>query len=168
MKNLLITAFLLSNLIFISYAQTANDKEEITRVANSFFNSWNRHDFSDMSSYTTKDFSFVIGPGILWKGRNQVQKGHETAHKGIMKNTSFTPEQQSFSSRMVTPDVAIVNLSAKMGAYYPPDGVDRGNNKGGDNRYMLTMVEVKKDGKWLLTAAQGTAIDSQAEAVIPH
>jgi hypothetical protein len=95
-----------------------------------------------------------------------VQNGHQNAHKAVMKNTSFIPDQQSIFTRYITPDVAVVNMVAKMGAFYPPDGVDRGNNKAGDNRVMLTIVEVKKNGKWLLTAAQGTTIDPRAEAAM--
>ena len=158
----LFTSLLLSSLALLNYAQSSKDSEEVIRVANAFFNSWNKHDFSDVPNYTTEDVSFVIGPGVLWKGRNQVQKGHEDVHKSIMKNTSFIPDQQTISTRFITPDVAVTNLVAKMGAFYPPDGVDRGNNKQGDNKVMLTMVEIKKGGKWLLTAGQGTSIVPEA------
>lgn len=160
------SVLLLSMLVVTTFAQSPKDKEEVNRVANAFFNSWNQHDFSDLTSYTTEDFNFVISPGILWKGRDQVQKGHEKSHQGTMKNTLFTPDPQNVSIRFITKDVAVVNLVAKMGAYYPPDGMDRGNNRGGDYKTILTMVEVKKEGKWLLTAAQGTVIDPRAEIAL--
>jgi len=158
-------ALLLSGTIGNGFAQQT-DNHGVASAATAFFNSWNRHDFSDMPNYATEDFSFVISPGIFWKGRNQVQSQHQIAHNTIMKNTSFTPDQQTLSTRFITPDVAIVNMVAKMGAFYPPDGVDHGNNKSGGNRIMITLVEIKKDGKWLLTAGQGTGIDPQVEATL--
>ncbi len=162
------TALFIISLGAISNAQSSKDNEEIINVANSFFNSWNRHDFSDMKNYTSDDFSIVINAGVLWKGRDQVQKAHENAHKTLMKATSFTPDQQTISTRLITPDVAAVNMVAGMGAYYPPDGIDRGNNKMGDGRVMLTMIEVRKNGKWLLSAAQGTDINPDAEKALQH
>jgi uncharacterized protein (TIGR02246 family) len=162
----LFASLILSSLALLNYAQSSKDDEEITRVATAFFNSWNKHDFSDVPNYTTEDVSFVIGSGALWKGRNQFQKGHENVHKSLFKNTSFIPDQQTISTRFITPDVAITNMVAKLGAFYPPDGVDRGNNKQGDERVMITMVEIKKAGTWLLTAAQGTAIIHEAEAML--
>jgi uncharacterized protein (TIGR02246 family) len=160
--------FLLGGFFVISYAQTSKKDEDVIRIANSFFNSWNKHDFSDMESYSTDDISCVIDAGLLWKGRNQVQTFHENAHKTLMKNTSFTPDQQTISTRSVTPDVVVVNLIAKMDAYYPPDGVNRGNNKAGDTRIMITLIEAKKNGKWLLTSIQGTDINPQVEAALAH
>src|SRR4030095_15438561 len=165
MKKLFISLLLIS-LALLNYAQSSKDNEEVTRIANAFFNSWNKHDFSDVPSYTTEDVSFVIGSGALWKGRDRFQKGHEDVHKSLFKTTSFIPDQQTITTRFITPDVAITNMVAKLGAFYPPDGVDRGNNKQGDERVMITMVEIKKAGRWLLTAAQGTAIISQAEAML--
>ena len=167
MKKLFLL-LLLSNYALSNYAQSSKNDEEVTGVAKAFFNSWNKHDFSDMPSYATEDFCFVIGPGTLWKERSQVQNNHQNAHKTVMKNTSFILDQESIFTRHITPDVAVINMVAKMGAFYPPDGVDRGNNKAGDNRVMLTIVEVRKNGKWLLTAAQGTTIDLRAEAAIHH
>jgi len=155
--------FLLSSCAINNYAQSSKNNEELISVANAFFNSWNKHDFSDMPGYTTEDISFVISPGILWKGRSDVQNRHQTSHKVIMKNTSFLPDPQSYFTRYITPDVVVINLVAKMGAFYPPDGVDKGNNKAGDNSIMITMVEVRKNGKWLLTAGQGTVIDPRVE-----
>src|SRR5262245_54664041 len=116
MKKLFLVSFL-GMLSAIGFAQQAIDNQNISKTANAFFESLNRYDFSDMAAYSTDDFSFVISPGILWKGRTQVQSQHQQAHKGIMKNTSFTPESQTLTTRFITPDVAIVNMVAKMGAF---------------------------------------------------
>jgi uncharacterized protein (TIGR02246 family) len=162
MKPLFI--FLLSGVVMTSSAQPSATNEELIQVANSFFNSWNRHDFSDMGSYTTDDVICVIDAGVVWRGRNRVQPAHENVHKSVMKNVSFTPDPQTISTRTIAPDVAIVYVVAKMDAFYPPDGVDKGNNKVGDHRVVVTFIEVRKNGKWLLTNIQGTGINPQAEA----
>jgi len=161
-------ALLLMGIGVMCYGQSSKNNDDVIRVANSFFNSWNKHDFSDMESYTTDDITCVINAGLLWKGRVRVKTAHENAHQGLMKKTSFIPEPQSISPRFITQDVAVVTLTAKMDAYYPPDGVDRGNNKAGDVRIMVTIVKVKKNGKWLITAIQGTDINPQAEANVQH
>lgn len=145
-------------------AQPANDREEVNRVATAFFRSWNSHDFSDIASYTTNDVSFVMGMGTFWKSRQEVLAGEVRNHKDLFRTTSFIPEQASLSTRFITDDVAVVNLEARLGAFYPPDGVDRGNNKQGDSKVRFTLVVVKQAGKWLLTAMQATPVDKAAEA----
>jgi uncharacterized protein (TIGR02246 family) len=118
----LFNALLLMSIGALCYGQSSKDNEDIVRVANSFFNSWNKHDFSDMESYTTDDITCVINVGLLWKGRTRVKTAHINAHQGLMKKTSFTPEPQSIAPRLITPDVAVTTMVAKMDAYYPPDG----------------------------------------------
>jgi uncharacterized protein (TIGR02246 family) len=160
----LLSIVLLTCLVMNSVAQTSTAPEELILVANSFFNSWNRHDFSDMRKYSTDDVICVIDAGVVWRGRNRVQSAHENAHKLLMKSVSFTPDQQTISTRTIATDVALVYMVAKMDAFYPPDGINKGNNKIGDHRVVVTFVEVKKNGKWLLANIQGTGINPQAEA----
>nr|GFD60904.1 hypothetical protein [Tanacetum cinerariifolium] len=50
-----------------------------------------------------------------------------------------------------------------VGAFYPPDGIDHGSNKEGDDDNLLTLVLVKKQGNWLLTAAQNTVVRASAQ-----
>jgi uncharacterized protein (TIGR02246 family) len=147
-------------------AQPLQDREEVNRVATAFFRSWNNHDFSDIASYTTTDVNFVMGMGTYWKGRQEVLKGQVRNHKALFRTTSFTPEQASLSTRFITDDVAIVNLEARIGAFYPPDGIDRGNNRKGEQKVRFTLVALKQNGAWLLTAMQATPVDEGAEAMM--
>jgi uncharacterized protein (TIGR02246 family) len=147
-------------------AQPPQDREEVNRVATAFFRSWNNHDFSDLASYTTPDVNFVMGMGRHWKSRAEVLKGQMGNHQTLMRTTSFTPEEASMSTRFITDDVAVVNLEARIGPFFPPDGVDRGNNKRGNEKVRFTLVAVRQNGKWLLTAMQATPVDEQAEALM--
>lgn len=158
--------FLLCGQWLLAAAQPAQDREEVNRVATAFFRSWNNHDFSDIASYTTPDVSFIMGMGTHWKGRQEVLKGQVRNHQAMFRTTSFTPEQASLSTRFITDEVAVVNLEARIGTFFPPDGVDRGNNRRGDQKVRFTLVALKQAGQWLLTAMQATPVDEQAEAMM--
>lgn len=152
---LIITPFVLR-----SYSQTASDREAVNQVATSFLTSFRNHDFSNMEDYAAEAINVINPAGMWWKNRNDVQKAFLTFHQTFLKNAIM--KEESRSVRFIDPDVAIVNLIVKMSAFYPPDGINRGNNKRGDNRAVATMVVVKQNGKWLLTSAQNTTIDEQA------
>jgi uncharacterized protein (TIGR02246 family) len=158
--------FLLSGLYGLAAAQPVQDREEVARVATAFFRSWNNHDFSDIASYTTADVNFVMGMGTHWKSRQEVLRGQVRNHQVLFRTTPFTPQQASLNTRFITDDVAIVNLEARIGAFFPPDGVDRGTNKQGENLVRFTLVAVRQGGKWLLTSMQATPVDEKAEALM--
>ena len=65
--------------------------------------------------------------------------------------------------RFVTNDVAVCTLHIHVGAFFPPDGIDRGTNKRPEADDLLTLVFLKKNGVWLLTAGQNTVIDANAK-----
>ena len=90
---------------------------------------------------------------------------HQQIFDTVFNGVAFTPG--AVSVRGITPDVAVVNMYCKVGAFYPPDGVNHGTNKMGDNEDLLTLVMVKKQGKWLLTAGQNTPVDARATANDP-
>jgi hypothetical protein len=71
-------------------------------------------------------------------------------------------EKKSLTMRQITKDVVVANLVIHVGEFYPPDGINRGNNKREATDDILTLVFVNSDNKWLLTAAQNTVIDPMA------
>src|SRR4051812_44481150 len=151
MKKVLLVLFV-STFLAKAYAQTAADKEAVNKVANASANSWKNHDYKDLSSYTTEDVYFINPAGMLWKGRDDVQKSFQQMHKTFFKNTAIIEETRDI--QFVTPTVAAVTLVSKIGTFYPPDGVNNGHNKSGDNRSIGSMLVVKQKGKWLLAGAQ--------------
>ncbi len=46
--------------------------------------------------------------------------------------------------------------------FYPPDGINRGTNKIGDDKELATLVMIKQNGKWLITAGQNIVINEEA------
>ncbi|MCR5888021.1 SgcJ/EcaC family oxidoreductase [Hymenobacter sp. J193] len=139
---------------------SAADEAAIQKVVQQMTTNFSNHRFEDMAAYTTPDVSWVNIVGMWWRGRPQVQGAHQAIFDQIFSGVTFTPGPPVV--RAITADVALVNLRCKVGAFYPPDGVNRGTNKMGDNEDLLTLVLVKRQGRWLLTAGHNTEIDAAA------
>lgn len=165
MKGIILCCLLLAS-CFLSGAQdTANDERQINSQIDAMIADWNRHNFDNLPSYTTTDFDWVNIVGHWWRGQKQNKFGLEALHKTFFKNTPQTKSRTHI--RFVTGDVAIVHLYWSVGAFYPPDGVNRGTNKMGDDKELATLVMVKQNGKWLITAGQNIVINEEAEKSNP-
>jgi uncharacterized protein (TIGR02246 family) len=155
-KRMFVTCFLAFSFLF-SYSQT--DEESVKGQVTRLVSDWNSHKFENMDSYTTEDVEWVNIIGIWWKGRTEVKEGHQRNFNAIFKGVEF--KQKSLKIRFLTSDVAIANLICHVGEFFPPDGVDHGNNKMPAADDLLTLVYIKKNGKWLLSAGQNTVIQSR-------
>ncbi|MDO7877708.1 SgcJ/EcaC family oxidoreductase [Hymenobacter sp. ASUV-10] len=144
---------------------TAADETAIRQLVQRMAANWTNHHFADMETYTTPDVSWVNIVGMWWRGRPAVQQAHQQIFDTMFKGVPFT--LNDVNVRFVTPDVAVVNAHEHVGAFYPPDGINRGANKAGDTDELMTLVMVKQQGRWLLTAGQNTVIDARAAASNP-
>ena len=158
-------AALLATSRAFAQAPAAADEAAIRKVVQQMTTNFVDHKFANMATYTTPDVSWVNIVGMWWRGRPQVQLAHQQIFDRMFKGVPF--KQGEVLVRAITPDVAVVNVTYEVGAFYPPDGVNRGINKMGDDQNLLTLVMVKKQGNWLLTAAQNTPIDARAAANDP-
>jgi uncharacterized protein (TIGR02246 family) len=158
-------AVLLATSRAFAQAPAAADEAAIRNVVQQMTTNFVDHKFADMATYTTPDVSWVNIVGMWWRGRPQVQLAHQQIFDRMFTGVPF--KQGEVTVRAITPDVALVNVTYEVGAFYPPDGVNRGTNKMGDDQDRLTLVMVKKQGKWLLTAAQNTPVDARAAANDP-
>ncbi|SET71229.1 SgcJ/EcaC family oxidoreductase [Hymenobacter actinosclerus] len=147
-------------------AFSAADDKAIRASVEQLLTNFRNHAFADMAAYTTPDVSWVNIVGMWWRGRPAVQAAHQQIFDAMFKPDTFTPGELTI--RAVTPDVALVNLRTHVGAFYPPDGIDHGHNKQGDNDDLLTLVLVKQAGRWLLTAGHNTVVDARAAANNPN
>ncbi len=145
----------------LSPADEVAVRRTITRMTTNFQN----HHFADMATYTTPDVSWVNIVGMWWRGRAQVQQAHQAIFDTIFKGVAFTPGKATV--RGIAPGVAVVNMYCHVGAFYPPDGIDHGTNKEGDDDNLLTLVLVKKPAGWLLAAAQNTVVRANAQGNNP-
>lgn len=160
MKHLLIGCFLLAASLLVQAQDKTNEEKEINGQIDAMIADWNQHNFDNMHGYTTPDFDWVNIVGHWWRGQKENKFGLETFHRSFFKNTPQT--KSATHIRFLTAEVAIVHLFWSVGAFYPPDGVNRGTNKMGDDKELATLVMVKKDGKWLLAAGQNIVINDEA------
>lgn len=143
----------------------AADEAAIRQTVAQMTRNYTDHKFADMAAYTTADVSWVNIVGMWWRGRPAVQAAHQQIFDTIFKGVAFAPGP--LSVRAVAPGVAVANLYCHVGAFYPPDGVNHGNNKEGDDDDLLTLVLVKQRGRWLLAAGQNTVVRAPAAANSP-
>jgi uncharacterized protein (TIGR02246 family) len=136
------------------------DQKAIEAQIDAFFYSWDKHDFSDMKNYIAEDCDFVNIVGMHWEGREEIQHAHQTFHDQVFKNTPM--EKRAFSIRFLKPDVAIGHLLWHIGAFDAPDGSIRGNNDD-----LATIVFVKRNGKWMITAMENVEVSEQAKPFDP-
>jgi hypothetical protein len=85
----LLIAFVIS-LSAISQNQT--DEQLVKQTAQSWFNSFNKHDYSDLLSYTTED-CFAINPlGIYGTLTSESPAVFNKAHEVLLKNLSINAD----------------------------------------------------------------------------
>ncbi len=102
--------------------------------------------------------------GMWWKGRKESQYAHQIVHNTIFKTSVM--EKKSVAIRFVTKDVAIVHVvlhTSDPNEIRLPDGKKIEPNVDG----MATLVFVKQDGKWLMTAGENVLIDKGAQPFDP-
>jgi uncharacterized protein (TIGR02246 family) len=109
--------------------------------------SWNLKDAHAFASQFTEDATFVNVNGALWIGRKDIEDRHAKA--GIFKSSHADIKPDSM--RLLRPDIALIHVSWTITGD-PRDPQPRA--------YLMTMVVSKRDGRWLIVAAQnGSAVD---------
>ncbi|WDF47830.1 SgcJ/EcaC family oxidoreductase [Chryseobacterium sp. KACC 21268] len=159
MKNSkVIFSFILLMTSVLGFSQT--DEKAIQAQITQMVSDWNTHEFKNMDSYMTDDVEWVNIVGMWWKGRAEVKAAHQGNFGAFFKGVPF--KQKSLKTRFLTKDVAVATLISSVGEFFPPDGIDHGNNKMPASDDILTLVFVKQNGKWLIASGQNTVVDARA------
>lgn len=159
MKNFkVIFSFILLMTSVLGFSQT--DEKAIQAQVTQMVSDWNTHEFKNMDSYMTDDVEWVNIVGMWWKGRAEVKAAHQGNFGAFFKGVPF--KQKSLKTRFLTKDVAVATLISSVGEFFPPDGIDHGNNKMPASDDILTLVFVKQNGKWLIASGQNTVVDARA------
>ena len=165
LKLTLFIIFIFSGLVCL--AQTSekssgsqNDEKIIDSQVNRMVSDWNTHQFKNMDQYATGDVDWVNIVGMWWKGRTDVKKAHQITFDHFFNRVPFT--RKNLTIKFLTNDVAIVHMVCHVGSLFPPDGVDRVTNRTPETDDLLTLIYVKRNGTWLLSAGQNTTIDPKA------
>jgi len=160
MKHALLLSGITLFSIFVNAQDEAADRKAIESQSDAFIASWNKHDFSDIGTYTTTDVDWVNVVGMWWKDQKQVQYAHQAFHHTMFAHVSL--RKISMDIRFVTPDVAVAHIITRMDAYTTPGGnqIPEGNS-------LALMVFVRRKGRWLITAAENVNINEQAQKSDP-
>src|SRR5688572_13365951 len=148
---LLVTALIVP---FAGTSQDQNDEQFVKQAANSWFNSFNNHDYSDLSNYTTEDCYMINPYGLHGKRTAETVAMFNNGHKLFLKDLTITVD--SITMRFLARDVAVATVfSTQLGvASIPPEWkvkVEFNHTNGG---LITTMVVVKQNNKWLIAQYQ--------------
>ena len=136
------------------------DDLAIKAVVRGYHECWNRHDMAALSELFEDDAHWVNIVGMYWPGKPAVVGAHEAMHKTFFKTTE--QELIDVAARAIAPGVAIAVTHFRMGAFTPPDGVDR---PAAGNRLSLTLTE--RNGRWRIAHGHNTVIEPTAQAFDP-
>lgn len=167
MKKVVITIVLLLVVKMIFAQDTLKDKAAINAQIDAMIYSWNNHNYDDMKNYTTENTDWVNVVGMWWKGRKESQYAHQAIHNTFLKTS--TCEKKSVVVRFITKDVAIVHLMWQFSDRNPPQPPLPPSPDGKPVTFddLATLVFVKQNGKWLLTAGENVHIDKNAQQSDP-
>jgi uncharacterized protein (TIGR02246 family) len=136
---------------------TAADEKEILDIEARWAAAWNHHDVAAMAATYAADADAINLAGEWFKGRDSFEKSLEELHSGKTKGSVWQTEQTSV--RFLTPEIALVHVYVNSHGDRNPDGSPMP-----PRRIILTRVEVKRKGQWLIVASQATNIVPRATA----
>ena len=168
MKKAFTTIGLLLVCKMIFAQDTLKDTASINAQIDAMAYSWNHHNYDDMKNYTTENTDWVNVVGMWWKGRKETQYAHQAYHNTIFKTSVC--EKKSVVVRFITKDVAIAHVMWRFSDPNPPlpplppspDGKPLPPNDD-----LSTLVFVRQNGKWLLTAGENVHIDKNVQQFDP-
>jgi len=138
---------------------TAADEKAIRNVEARWQEAWNRHDIAAMAATYAPDSDAINLAGEWFKGRDAFEKSLEELHSGKTKGSVWQTEQTNV--KFLTPEIAIVHVYVNSHGDLNPDGTPMA-----PRRVILTRVEVKRQGQWLIVASQATNIVPRATAMV--
>ena len=112
---------------------------------------WNRHDMEALSLLLTEDVDFVtvLGPKGWLRGREQWLTAHARMHKTYFTDSVWTTKETHV--KFLRPDLAVARV------FWSTVGDKVRHIRHGDPREgLFTWIVEKRDGKWLIIAAQNT------------
>jgi uncharacterized protein (TIGR02246 family) len=156
-RNWTLALFVLIPALTQAQGGAAADEKAIRDTEAHWEAAWNRHDVAAMASTYAPDSDAVNLAGEWFKGREAFEKSLEDLHSGKTKNSVWQMEQTHI--RFLTPEIAIVHVYVNSHGERNADGSSMA-----PRRVILTRVEVKRGGKWLIVASQATNVVPRATA----
>ena len=126
-----------------------DDESAVRNVLAEYTVSWNRHDTAAVSRLFTENCDYVNIAGVHWKGVQEIVQRQAELFQSRLKTAVRT--LTGAEVRFPTPDVALVHATWDVTGSSRPTGEAIPVLK-----EITTMVMVKTNGKWLITAFQNT------------
>jgi uncharacterized protein (TIGR02246 family) len=126
-----------------------DDESAVRNVLAEYQISWNDHDMAAFGRLFTEDCDYVNIAGVHWKGVQEIVQREAELFQNSLKTAvrTLTGAEVRFS----TPDVALVHTT------WDVTGSNRPTREAVPVlKEITTMVMVKTNGKWLITAFQNT------------
>ena len=159
--SFLAVAFLLLPMILARPAGaqggSAADEKAIRDVETRWENAWNSNDVAALSRDFATDVDAINLAGEWFKGRAPFAQSLKELHSDKAKGSIWQTEE--ISIKFLTPEIAIVHVLINSHGEHNPDGSPRPARHA-----ILTRVEVKRGGQWLIVASQATNIVPRASA----
>lgn len=143
---------------FAGSSNTADEKA-IREIESRWEAAWNRHDIAAMVATYAPDADAINLAGEWFQGRDAFQRSLEELHSGKTQGSVWQTERTEI--KFLTPDIAIVHVYANSHGDRNPDG-----SVMAPRRVILSRVDVKRAGKWLIAASQATNIVPRASAQV--
>jgi len=132
-----------------AYAENKADEEALRQLPQAFCDAWAKHDGHELAKIMAEDVDFVTVGGTWFRGRADFEAYHTKLLKGRFRDSKNTPLETVV--RFLRPDLALVHWSWAIEGDTDPDGSIRPKRFG-----LMTMVAEKREGRWLVIAAQNT------------
>jgi uncharacterized protein (TIGR02246 family) len=136
------TAVLIVLLTFCTHALSDSFDEQFRPVLAAFHKTWNGHDARAFAAMFAADGLITTVGGTRIQGREQIERYLQPLFTGPIFKDS-THEATMKSARLVSPDIAIIDLDWEMTGARSRDGAPRPQRKG-----TLNWVLVRKNGRW--------------------
>ena len=125
------------------------DETAVRNVLAEYTVSWNSHDMATFGPLFTENCDYVTIAGVHWIGVQEIVQQHVELFENRLKTAVRTLTRAEV--RFSTSDVALVHATWDVTGSSRPTGQAIPVLK-----EITTMVMVKTDGKWLITAFQDT------------
>lgn len=129
-----------------SQANTGSDEAAVRKAIADFADAWSRHDVAGMGALHTEDVNFVNIWGSWRKDRSDIEQGFREGHADVFSKSTMVIHTEQV--RFPAPDVAVAHSTMQLLNVPPAFGI----------KCHSIRVLVKRNGKWLISDFQNTAI----------
>ncbi|MEU0870076.1 SgcJ/EcaC family oxidoreductase [Nocardia brasiliensis] len=127
--------------------------DEVRQLLDHATELWIRHEMREWGRLFTEDCDFITHRGVWWRSRADNVLGHEDVPESVLAQKK-NYAQTVLDVQLIAPGVVLAHTEWSW-----PDHILPGAAAGEDRRGLVTMVLVRRDGRWLIRAAHNTRLN---------